>query len=213
MHPPAVWFENPKLSRPTPLTVEASGRVYGHLAAWNTKHIGIPGSVKPPKSRSNYAYYRTGVLHSVEGKQIPVGQITLAGGHAPMTADASEATRHYDETQSAKADVAAGEDQHGIWLAGSMRPGTTEEELRAFRASPPSGDWRTINGSLELVAACLVNVGGFPLARAMVASGGQPLALVAAGAQAMLLTKLRNSDPDLIGRIEAIETALGIEKG
>jgi hypothetical protein len=182
--PPKSWFENPSLDRPTPLTIDDDGRVFGHIAAWHVQHIGLPRAQKPPRSASRYAYFQTGMLRTEEGEDVNVGQLTLSGGHAPMQADAALAVKHYDDTASAVADVCAGEDAHGIWVAGSLRPGVTPEQVRVLRASAPSGDWRPINGRLELVAVCQVNVPGFPVARAMVASG-QVTALVAAGAAYM----------------------------
>jgi hypothetical protein len=82
-------------------------------------------------------------------------------------------------------DVAAGEDKHGIWVSGALRPDVTEEQLRSIRASSVSGDWRPINGKLELVAVCAVNAPGFPIPRARVASGA-PIALVAAGIEPLI---------------------------
>jgi hypothetical protein len=186
--PPRQWFENPGLTKPTPITVDPSGRIYGHIAAWHVNHIGMPRSTRPPRSKSNYSYFHTGVVRTDVGKDIPVGQLTLAGGHAPLQADAVSAAKHYDDTASAIADVHAGEDQYGIWVAGSLRPDASEMQIRALRASAPSGDWRPINGSLELVAVCQVNVPGFPIARAMVASG-KVMALVAAGASYFAIMK------------------------
>jgi DNA-binding ferritin-like protein len=203
--PPVDWFDNPKLSQPTPLTIDNHGRVYGHIAAWNVDHIGMVAGTKPPRSRSNYQYFHTGVCRTDAGTDVPVGQLTLAGGHADITASAASAAKHYDDTASAIADVHAGEDSHGIWVAGALRPGTTPEQVRALRASAPSGDWRPINGRLELVAVCQVNVPGFPIARAMVA-GGQITALVAAGAYA--LAKLRIDPVDeLSQRVNKLEAA------
>jgi hypothetical protein len=195
--PPRDWFLNPDLKKPTPLTIDDSGRVYGHIAAWHVNHIGMPRATKPPRSRSKYAYFHTGVCRTAEGVDVPVGQLTLAGGHAPLQADANAASRHYDDTASAIADVHAGEDSYGIWVAGSLRPEATETQIRALRASSPSGDWRPIGGSLELVAVCQVNVPGFPIARAMVA-GGQVMALVAAGAHEMALLR-----SDISGQLSA----------
>lgn len=202
--PPTEWFDNPKLTKATPLTVTDDGRVYGHIAAWHVDHIGMAGGTKPPRSKSNYAYFHTGVVRTEDGTDVPVGQLTLAGGHAPLHASAQQAAKHYDDTASAFADVHAGEDSYGIWVSGSLRPGTTPEQVRAVRASAPSGDWRPIKGSLELVAVCQVNVPGFPIARAMVASG-QVMALVAAGAQ--MLAKMK-SDPinDLSERLARLES-------
>lgn len=178
--PPSSWFSDPKLSRLTPLTIDDNGQVFGHIAAWHTSHIGMAGGVKPPRSKSGYAYYRTGVVKCDDGKLVDVGQITLTGGHAPLSAGVAKAVAHYDNTASAIMDVAAGEDRHGIWVAGSLRPDVTDSQLRSIRASSVSGDWRPINGKLELVAVCAVNAPGFPIPRARVASGA-PIALVAAG--------------------------------
>ena len=204
--PPKQWFDNPKLNKPTGLTVTDDGQVFGHIAAWNVDHIGMAFGTKPPRSKSKYAYFHTGVVRTEEGADMPVGQLTLAGGHASLEASASEAVRHYDDTASAVADVHAGEDAYGIWVAGALRPGTTPEQIRALRASAPSGDWRPIKGSLELVAVCQVNVPGFPIARARVASG-QVMALVAAGAS--VLAQLKH-DPlrELNNRVEKLEAPL-----
>jgi len=201
--PPAEWFQNPKLTKATPLTVTDEGQVYGHIAAWHVDHIGMAYGTKPPRSKSKYSYFHTGVLRADDGNDYPVGQLTLAGGHAPLEASASDAARHYDDTGSAIADVHAGEDSYGIWVAGSLRTTATPEQIRALRASAPSGDWRPIGGSLELVAVCQVNVPGFPIARARVASG-QVYALVAAGASTLARMK---SDPlqDMKKRLDALE--------
>jgi len=202
--PPAGWFTDPKLDKPTPLTVDDAGRVFGHIAAWHVDHIGMTAGTKPPRSKSKYAYFHTGVVRADDGKDYAVGQLTLAGGHAPLEASARDAVKHYDDTASAIADVHAGEDSYGIWVAGALRPGTTPEQVRALRASAPSGDWRPIRGSLELVAVCQVNVPGFPIARALMASG-KVHALVAAGAA--VLAKLKADDPLLAlnKRLEEVE--------
>jgi len=201
--PPSDWFSNPELKKATPLTVDDSGRVYGHIAAWHVDHIGMSYGTKPPRSKSKYAFFHTGVVRTDAGTDVPVGQLTLAGGHASLEASASEAVRHYDDTASAIADVHAGEDSYGIWVSGALRPGTSPEQIRALRASAPSGDWRPIKGNLELVAVCQVNVPGFPIARARVASGAV-MALVAAGANVLARMK---SDPvtELAARIEKLE--------
>jgi len=203
VNPPSDWFKKPTLNGPTPLTVTDEGQVYGHIASWETDHIGLSRGTKPPRSRSNYAYFHTGVCKTAEGSDIPVGQLTLAGGHASLEASAADAVKHYDDTASAVADVHSGEDQYGIFVAGALRPGTTPEQIRALRASAPSGDWRPIRGSLELVAVCQVNVPGFPVARARVASGAV-MALVAAGAATLAKMK---ADPltELTERLKKLE--------
>nr|WP_297995318.1 phage minor head protein [uncultured Actinomyces sp.] len=172
--PPEAWFKDPALTGPTALVVEDDGRVYGHIAAWGTCHIGQVGKcVEPPTSPSNYAYFRTGALRTAEGTSVAVGHLTMGTGHAGPRDSANAAAEHYDNTGTVFADVAAGEDAYGIWVAGSLRPGITPEQVRVARSAPISGDWRTIRGSLELVGALAVNVPGFPVPRpqGLLASG------------------------------------------
>ena len=172
--PPEAWFKDPNLTGPTALVVEDDGRVYGHIAAWGTCHIGQIGKcVEPPTSPSNYAYFRTGALQTAEGTSVAVGHLTMGTGHAGPRDSANAAAEHYDNTGTVFADVAAGEDAYGIWVAGSLRPGITAEQVRVARSAPISGDWRTIRGSLELVGALAVNVPGFPVPRpqGLLASG------------------------------------------
>jgi len=217
LFPPAEWYQDPQLDRPTPLTITDDGQIKGHIATWATDHIGLPPGTKPPHSRTDYALFKTGLLKLDDGNDTPVGQLTLAGGHAPMTAGAAEAVKHYDDTASAIADVTAGEDQHGIWISGGIRSGVTDEQIRALRASAPSGDWRPFNGALELVAVCQVNTPGFPVARAMVASG-EITALVAAGAgdmydlqQEQAIYSALTRTNDRVAELEAI--VAGLEAG
>lgn len=172
--PPEAWFKDPQLTGPTALVVEDDGRVYGHIAAWGTCHIGQIGKcVEPPTSPSNYAYFRTGALKTAEGTSVAVGHLTMGTGHAGPRDSANAAAEHYDNTGTVFADVAAGEDAYGIWVAGSLRPGISAEQVRVARSAPISGDWRTIRGSLELVGALAVNVPGFPVPRpqGLLASG------------------------------------------
>jgi hypothetical protein len=181
---PAWWFTDPGLDGPTALHVGTDGRIFGHLAAWDVPHIGMPGQrITAPRSPSGYAYFRTGAVLCADGSEVPVGHITLDTGHAATALDHGAAAAHYDSTGTVVADVAAGEDAYGIWVAGALRPHVTDDVAAVLRAAALSGDWRRVGGHLELVAALAVNVPGFPVprARARVASG-QPLALVAAGA-------------------------------
>lgn len=187
--PPVEFFTNPNLTEPTPHTVTDDGRVYGHLATWNTCHTGFAGRcVTPPDSGSSYAYF---LLHSTRALDkdgntvtVPVGYGTLSrdantGGHANLRMSATEAVRHYDNTGTVVMEFAVGEDEHGVWYSGRLLPGLTEREEHLARGAAFSGDWRPIRGRLELVAALGVNAPGYPVPRVRVASG-VPVALVAA---------------------------------
>ena len=193
--PPREWFQNPQLAEPTAIHVTDDGRVYGHLAAWGTCHTAFANEcLTPPPSQSSYAYFRTGSVLTDQG-EVSTGRITMDTAHAGRTLSAAGTVAHYENTGAAVADVAAGEDAYGIWLAGAIRPGVTDEQVRALRASPLSGDWRKVKGGLELMAALAVNMPGFPIPRpaALAASGFEVEALVASG---MLLPEDEGKAPE-----------------
>jgi hypothetical protein len=195
--PPKEWFADPKLTGPTPLHIGDDGRVYGHVAVWDTCHVGIGDScVKPPKSLTSYAYFHTGELVTDDGGRTAVGRLTYGGGHAQTNLGYRAAAEHYDRTSNLGALVRAGEDAYGIWVAGTVAPDADDAAVRAMRAAPLSGDWRRIGGNLEMVAALHVNTAGFPIPRMLTASAQdgyapfdeeeQVLSLVAAGALAVV---------------------------
>lgn len=162
--PPADWFVDPALDKPTPLTVTPDGRVYGHVALWNTCHEGFPGRcVTAPRSRTAYRKFHNGALTLGDGTELPVGKLTLAAGHARTQGITPEqAVAHYDNTATVAAFVRAGDDKHGIWVAGALRSDLPPERVRDLKANPLSGDWR--NG--EMIAAHAVVDPGFPVLRA-----------------------------------------------
>ena len=183
--PPKDWFNNPSLDGPTPLRVEPDGRVYGHLAAWGVEHASFPGqNVTAPRSNTGYAHFHVGDVLTQEGDLVPVGRLTLGTGHADPGLGLRAAAEHYDHTGACVAIVRAGEDRHGIWVAGSLVASATDEQAAELRRSPLSGDWRRAGGNLELVAALAVNVPGFAIPRpqlGLVAGGQQEMSLCAAG--------------------------------
>lgn len=173
VNPPAEWLETPKLTELTPLTITDDGRVFGHLAGKETCHIGM-GTCKTSPRNCNYdEYFHLGALKTAEGDIVNVGHMTFGGSHAPLDHKAQAAAAYYDSTSRVSADIRCGEDEFGTWVAGALRPGLSEEDLREIRSAPLSGDWRPIKGKLQLIAAHAVNVPGFPISRAkvLVASG------------------------------------------
>lgn len=185
---PGEWFGDPNFSGPTPMVITDEGQVYGHIATWGVCHISLGPSVgmdgeciTAPHSERDYAYFKTGYVRTTVG-DVAVGNITMNAGHANLRLNLANTLKHYDNTATVVADINVGEDEHGIWFAGALRPGVTADQVRALRASALSGDWRMAGRSQELVAALAVNVPGFPIvAPALAASGGHTMALVAAG--------------------------------
>ena len=205
--PNGDWFTDPLLTGPSPVVVTEDGRIFGHLATWGTCHIGISDvCITPPSSPTDYSFFRTGTVLTTTG-DVPVGQITMGTGHANLQLNASRTVAHYDNTGTVVADVAAGEDEYGIWISGAVRASATPDQIVALRGSALSGDWRTIRGHLELVAALAVNVPGFPIPRiGLAASGGKQSALVAAG---IAIPGLSETPIDLNTIVDGVLSAIG----
>ena len=176
------WFSDPSLEGPTPVTVTEEGRVFGHLALWDSHHVGMPGRrVNPPRSRSGYASFHQSTVVTERGR-VAVGRLTVGGGHASARAGVRAAAEHYDETGTCWAFVRAGEDEHGIWVAGEVNHDADPVKVREGAQAPLSGDWRRVGAGLELVAALSVSTPGFPVRRESTNSVGEEYALVAAAA-------------------------------
>ena len=200
--PPADWFTDPQLQRETPLTVTDEGRVVGHIATWSTCHVGFPSEcVTPPRTATNYQHFLVGEILCDDGSRHPVGKITMSTGHAPLKSNAARAAAHYDDTGTAVADVTVGEDAYGIWVSGAVRPDVTPEQIRSLMASPPSGDWRRIGTSLEMVAVLAVNAPGFPTPRVREAEG--MVAALVAGVQ------IEREPAQLANAVQRIASTIG----
>lgn len=183
--PPRAHFEISEFPGNTPLTVTEPGedgwrRVFGHIATWDTCHVGIPGvCTTAPRSHTTppYALFHQAQVEVAEGGMIDVGNLMLATGHAGLAASRMDATKHYDKPDMVGARVRAVDGEYGIWVSGVVRSELTDAGLRELRENPPSGDWRSYNGRLELIAVCAVAVPGFPVvadAQANItAAGGQ----------------------------------------
>jgi hypothetical protein len=206
--PPLSIFADPGLAEYTPITVgepREDGRreIVGHIAPWNECHVGYSGQcVRAPHSYTDYARFATGAARCVDAdgqtRIAAVGHISMSrdpasGGHAPGDLAEAQAVAFYDNHCTAAADVAAGEDAHGIWIHGLTVPDLSEAEVDRLLASPPSGDWRAYRGNLELCAILSVNSPGYVVPRARVASG-EPVSLVAAGVPAAPMPR-RAHDP------------------
>ena len=229
--PPAAWFENPRFGAnprndprlvedehlgvvACPLTVTDDGQVFGHIAAWRSCHTAFANEcVSPPQSATSYRYFHVGALQVDDGRELPVGRLTVDTLHAGRRLSAVDTLAHYEHTGLAVADVVAGEDQHGIWVAGSLRSGVSDEQVARLKASPPSGDWRRIGGNLELVAVLAVNTPGFPVPRALVASGEvRTLQLPGVSRRESPLAELTDDELSVLKRMAVREAAASQER-
>jgi hypothetical protein len=168
--PISAFLPEGELPGPTPFTVRDDGTVDGHLALWASCHVGYPGCVKPPAEES-FDFYNLGEVSTSDGNRVPVGRVTVGSGHAGEGLSWRTASAYYDDSSTTVAVAHARRDRWGIRLPGSLVTDADGGKVDELRRSPLSGDWRKVNGALRLVAAHGVNVPGFPIPRALVASG------------------------------------------
>lgn len=180
---PSMAFAEPADPRAFPMRIDRETRIIsGYAAQWGVCHIGIEGMCKEaPHSRSDYSFFRKGVVQTDAGEQ-NVALITYGIGHASERARAAAATAHYDQPDAVRAYINIGENAYGIWYSGVLAPWVTDEDIDAMMAiRRVSGDWRNWSGrphDLEMVGLVVVNTEGFQLA----ASGGIQTAAIGIGA-------------------------------
>jgi len=140
--------------------VVSEGFIKGHGAGWGTCHTGFKNAcVTAPSSSYSEVVEGVGIYRH------PLGDI-----HAPLHLNATEAKSWYERYCERVSTSAVGEDDYGIWVNGE----TDLEDGELFL----SGDWREVDGQLELISFLVVENPGFPTA--MVASEHQT-SLTAAG--------------------------------
>ena len=191
-----AWFDDPKLSVLTPLTVTDDGRVYGHIATHDVCHVGDHSvCVTAPVSATGYGSFHR---YTPPGVPVPVGRITVGHGqfactcnscrgsnddHACVRLSAGGAIGHHDRLSTA-AWVCAGEDSrlNAIWVAGVVSPTASVSDLASLTAGRVSGDWRPMGNDTELVEVLSLSRErpGFPLPRVRTLTGQAPV-LTAAG--------------------------------
>lgn len=155
------------------ITVYPDGRILGYTAAWTSCHVGFPGECVPPPPDSprgpgelGYSSFHRSPVRIADGA-LRLGKVTMVTntrkpGHAFTNLNAASAAAHYDNVGTLAALVRAGEDEHGIWIAGAVMPDLSPADRTKLALSELSGDWRTVNGRpLQMIASLAVNHGGF----------------------------------------------------
>lgn len=187
--PPAEWFQNPQLTKPTPLTITKDGRVFGHAHDWTTKHVGYADrEVRALNDRENYNAFNLRPLRCADGTVVRAGSL-VKGGHAPTEGGTTSyaAQAHYDDPAKRVARVTAGRDEHGTWVAGSLVPGISPRDILDLAECSLSGDWREVdfrnnsgkfvgisvvpNPGLPIIVPADEDLGGYDDAAALVAAG------------------------------------------
>jgi hypothetical protein len=155
------------------ITVYPDGRILGYTASWSSCHVGFPGECVPPPpdqprgpGELGYDSFHRAPVRIADGA-LRLGKVTMVTnarkpGHAFTNLNAASAAAHYDNVGTLAALVRAGEDDHGIWIAGAVMPDLSPADRTKLALSELSGDWRTVNGvPLQMIASLAVNHGGF----------------------------------------------------
>lgn len=182
--PPDEWFEPFAMPPGTPVTVLASGQVFGRLAEWNSCHGSdeFAGQCVRPPSDPDARNFHLGQVLTASGKMLDIGTITVGGGHADRRLGLVAALEHYDDAGTGVATVRVHEDGIGIGIFGSIVANATPEQVAALRRAPLSGDWRKSRrgGKWNLIAAHAVVTPGYAIPKGLVASIG-PEAFISSG--------------------------------
>lgn len=187
--PPASWFERPTdVNLSGALTVTDEGRVYGLLAPRNTTHRSV--ATKVPTRNVDYSRFHKGETIVDGGGRVVTGVLTMNCGHAPTEnyGTLSNRIEHYDNTCSVVANVAIGEHDGEVWVAGALNPFATPEMVTKMLGCTLSGDWQPHpdrKGVREFIAALLVPVPGFAMARTEASARYQNGTLVASSVPVM----------------------------
>jgi len=172
--PPAAWFLAPDGSQKELISPE--GRVAGYVATWlddqgnPTCHTGYAsqGYCEPVPRGGDYSYFHQAnvVLTLDDGTQVHPGLLTTDIGHGSPAAQSVDAqAAHYDNPLAIAAAVVVGEDEKGIWMAGSVLPDVLQDadRLRRLRLASVSGHWAPTmpGGPMDMIAVTAVNHPGF----------------------------------------------------
>jgi hypothetical protein len=185
---PVAAFALPELDRPTPITWDwETGRVFGHIATWQTCHVGYADvCVTAPRDETGeYTWFNRFPVETEDGGTIWAGRITVGGRHPGLALTAATTMAQYDG-KTVAADVRAYTDTHGIVVAGVIRPGLDGSARSVLARRKVSGDWRETPAGLSLVEVLALSPGprayaepGFPIP-ATFSRAGRQVALTAA---------------------------------
>jgi hypothetical protein len=173
--PPAWWFNEPTdVEIHGALTITDEGRVFGRLAPGGVTHRSVNRKVPRNVDYSRFMGAET-LVAGADGSiaRVRSGPVTFNCGHASTKVEEygtlNNRMKHYDNSCSVFADIAIGEDKDGhVWVAGAVKPYASGDQIMQAMSCRLSGDWQPHPdrpGVTEFIAALLVPVPGFAMAR------------------------------------------------
>lgn len=214
--PPKEWFERPTdVKMHGALTVTDEGRVFGRLAPSGVIHRSDAKKRTVPMRTVDYSNWMNKETIVAGGERIVTGVITMNCGHAETDpyyyGTLENRKEHYDNSCSIAANVRIGEDADGVWVAGALRYGMSAEQVATMMGCTLSGDWqpsRNRPGMTEFIAALLVPVPGFPMARSQASVQYQEGALVASAVPVMHASQLDTTISPAIAAFKVAQRAI-----
>lgn len=137
------------------------GRVEGYVAKNGQRIHDLPFDFRVP-IEPNFDEYANPSRIELEDGYTFAGLVPWKDGHPSGELSPEEAGAHYNDPSRAVAIVRYGQDDIGIWAAGVLMPGISEEARTRVEMFPVSGDWRMRSKRWRFIGACLVVVPGLP---------------------------------------------------
>lgn len=178
--PPAEHFTPfPADQEPHGLRIGSDGRISGYLASFDgligsNCHLGYLADGEcfvPPRSPDGafpHFHQNNTPVRLDDGSDVMPGILVTDIGHGdPAEDDQDERINHYEDPNAIIGPVVAGQDDRGIYLAGTALPELLEDtpeakaRLRKLNLARYSGHWEDIDGVMELIGAVVVNWPGF----------------------------------------------------
>lgn len=220
--PPMHYFEQQEGSGSLYIAEnpDANGfrQTWGYAAEWGVCHIGFEGQcVEAPEEEGDFSDFHLGYTRTQQG-MIRTGVIAYKVEHRDADQILTETAEqsHFDNVACAWAAVRLGTDERGIWFAGVVLPGVTEEDITLIEATGQvSGEWKY--GSLRALQS--VNAPGFAVkSSAEFDENGNVLALVASAhglsgctptpAERMAALKKIHEESEAASRLAAVKARL-----
>lgn len=202
-------YHIPEAATPTPFTIDAEGRMFGHFAGkWGDCHDGIAGRCVVAPRPAHYAdFHKPGVL--TDRGMVEVGPVFFLGGHPRRPLGKGDAFAAYGGVENVIGYVRVTNGRLGPWASGRVIPGADPEAVYVARASHKSGHWRTDN-TLAAIVCCNVPAYRVPGSKLSLDEDG---AVYEDGELVELVASFRGPQPDPVAErdemAETLEAKLG----
>ena len=201
---PFADYHIPEADAPTPFTIDADGRMYGHFAGeWGTCHDGIEGRCVVAPKPAHYAdFHAPGIL--TERGMVEVGPVFFLGGHPRRPLGNGDAFAAYGGVENVIGYVRVVNGQIGPWCSGRIIPGLDAEAVYVARASRKSAHYR-IDNTLAAIVCCNVPAFRVPGSKLALDEDG---AVYEDGELVELVASFRGPTPDPIAERDAMADTL-----